>query len=147
MGLDVVKLDGLETLVKPKALVKLDGASLSPETLVQLQNFETEIDLTEEAWAEVGKSREVIDRVLRDGRTVYGINTGFGKFCRVLVSPEKLEELQQNLITSHSCGVGHPIQPKRARMLMALRINVLAKRGIKIRKQIFACIHGFLRWF
>lgn len=103
------------------SVVTLDGHTLTPETLVNLQNFETEIELSEEAWNAVHKSREVIDRVLADGRTVYGINTGFGKFCRVLVSPESLVDLQQNLITSHSCGVGNPISPKRARSLMALR--------------------------
>ena len=62
-----------------------------------------------------------------EGRTVYGINTGFGKFCRVLISPDKLQDLQFNLITSHACGVGPDLSPQRARTLMALRINVLAK--------------------
>ena len=65
-----------------------------------------------------------------EGRTVYGINTGFGKFCRVLISPDKLQDLQFNLITSHACGVGPDLSPQRARTLMALRINVLAKAGI-----------------
>lgn len=65
--------------------------------------------------------------MLEDGRTVYGINTGFGKFCRVLISPEDLTDLQHNLITSHACGVGPDLSPQRARTLMALRINILAK--------------------
>ena len=96
----------------------LDGNTLSPKVLVDLQSFDTKIALSENAWEVVNKARDVIDRVLTDGRTVYGINTGFGKFCRVLVSPEKLVLLQNNLITSHSCGVGKPIDPKRARSLM-----------------------------
>ena len=37
---------------------------------------------------------------------VYGITTGFGKFARTVISPDKLEELQENLIRSHSAGVG-----------------------------------------
>eukprot|EP00069_Balaena_mysticetus_P022257 bmy_13867T0 len=36
-------------------------------------------------------------------------------------------ELQVNLVRSHSSGVGKPLIPERCRMLLALRINVLAK--------------------
>ena len=110
-----------------KETVYLDGQTLSPEVLVSLQSFETSIDLTDQAWSNVKEARGVIDRVLEDGRTVYGINTGFGKFCRVLISPEDLTDLQHNLITSHACGVGPDLSPQRARTLMALRINILAK--------------------
>ncbi|CBY13845.1 unnamed protein product [Oikopleura dioica] len=107
--------------------VFLNGQDLTPETLKSLQSFESKIDLTESAWEAVKNARKVIDKVLDEKRTVYGINTGFGKFCRVLVEPERLVELQNNLITSHACGVGECIPVGQARALMALRINILAK--------------------
>ncbi len=61
-----------------------------------------------------------------------------------MISPEKLEELQENLIRSHASGVGRPLTPDKtrfgeakydvstistffSRMLLALRINVLSK--------------------
>jgi len=43
--------------------VYLDGSSLSPEVLVSLQDFKAQLDLSEEAWANVKKSRQVIDKV------------------------------------------------------------------------------------
>ena len=43
--------------------VYLDGSSLSPEVLVKLQDFEAQLDLSEDAWANVRKSRHVIDKV------------------------------------------------------------------------------------
>uniref|UniRef100_A0A8C7H300 Histidine ammonia-lyase n=1 Tax=Oncorhynchus kisutch TaxID=8019 RepID=A0A8C7H300_ONCKI len=58
---------------------------------------------------------------------VYGITTGFGKFARTVIPVHKLKELQENLVRSHSAGVGNPLSPERTRMLLALRINVLAK--------------------
>uniref|UniRef100_A0A8C7VMY7 Histidine ammonia-lyase n=1 Tax=Oncorhynchus mykiss TaxID=8022 RepID=A0A8C7VMY7_ONCMY len=61
------------------------------------------------------------------GRVVYGITTGFGKFARTVIPVHKLKELQENLVRSHSAGVGNPLSPERTRMLLALRINVLAK--------------------
>uniref|UniRef100_A0A8C2QRG2 Histidine ammonia-lyase n=1 Tax=Capra hircus TaxID=9925 RepID=A0A8C2QRG2_CAPHI len=60
-------------------------------------------------------------------QVVYGITTGFGKFARTVIPVSKLEELQFNLVRSHSSGVGKPLIPERCRMLLALRINVLAK--------------------
>ncbi|CAG2055541.1 unnamed protein product, partial [Timema podura] len=58
---------------------------------------------------------------------VYGITTGFGNFARTVIDSDKLEELQYNLIRSHAAGVGTPLSPEKTRMLLALRINVLAK--------------------
>ncbi|KAG9328021.1 hypothetical protein JZ751_016927 [Albula glossodonta] len=40
---------------------------------------------------------------------------------------ETIRELQDNLIRSHAAGVGSPLSPERTRMLLALRINILAK--------------------
>ncbi|KAJ7310062.1 hypothetical protein OS493_040196 [Desmophyllum pertusum] len=48
-------------------------------------------------------------------------------FASVVIPPEKLKQLQVNLIRSHAAGVGHPLSVKHTRMLFALRINILAK--------------------
>ena len=72
-------------------------------------------------------SRAVIEKIVKDNRVVYGITTGFGKFARTVIEKEKLKELQVNLIRSHAAGVGRALTPERTRMLLALRINVLAK--------------------
>ena len=68
-----------------------------------------------------------MDAKIKDGYPVYGINTGFGKFASTEIPDGQLEELQINLIRSHSSGVGDYLSTKHVRMLMALRINVLAK--------------------
>uniref|UniRef100_A0A8C0AYF8 Histidine ammonia-lyase n=1 Tax=Buteo japonicus TaxID=224669 RepID=A0A8C0AYF8_9AVES len=83
--------------------------------------------LTPEAEARVKQSREVIERIVKEQTVVYGITTGFGKFARTVIPNNKLRELQVNLVRSHSAGVGKPLSPERSRMLLALRINVLAK--------------------
>ena len=56
--------------------VLLNGNDLTPETLKSLQSFESRIDLSESAWEAVRSARKVIDKVLDEKRTVYGINTG-----------------------------------------------------------------------
>lgn len=64
----------------------------------------------------------------------------------MVISSDKLEELQENLIRSHSAGVGQPLPLERVRMLMALRINTLAKgySGVSL-KTLYQVINAFNR--
>ncbi|KAL2087350.1 hypothetical protein ACEWY4_016178 [Coilia grayii] len=112
---------------EPAEYIALDGESLTTDDLVRLGKGLLKIKLTKEAEKKVCDSRAVIDQIIKENRVVYGINTGFGKFAQTMVSPDQLKELQDNLIRSHSAGVGVPLTPERTRMLLALRINVLAK--------------------
>uniref|UniRef100_A0A8C9VR92 Histidine ammonia-lyase n=1 Tax=Scleropages formosus TaxID=113540 RepID=A0A8C9VR92_SCLFO len=105
----------------------LDGNSLTSADLVSLGKGLHKIKLSPDAENKVVQSRELLDTIVKDNKVVYGITTGFGKFARTVIPVSKLNELQENLIRSHSAGVGSPLSPERTRMLLALRINVLAK--------------------
>ncbi|KAG9345776.1 hypothetical protein JZ751_008921 [Albula glossodonta] len=108
-------------------IISLDGNSLTTADLVCLGKGLTKIKLTPEAEQRVKRSREVIETIIKENKVVYGVNTGFGKFANTVIPKDKLKELQENLIRSHAAGVGSPLSPERTRMLLALRINVLAK--------------------
>ncbi|XP_056908589.1 histidine ammonia-lyase [Takifugu flavidus] len=112
---------------EPTEYISLDGNSLSSTDLVNLGRGLYKIKLTAEAEIKVVQSRELLDTIVKENKVVYGITTGFGKFARTVIPVSKLEELQENLVRSHSAGVGNPLSPERTRMLLALRINVLAK--------------------
>lgn len=113
--------------VKNKHLVLLDGETLTTETLYSLSKGCSNIGVTPDARLRIRGARDVVDRITETDEVVYGINTGFGLFSNVTISPENLSELQNNLIRSHSAGIGEPLTRDRTRMLLALRINVLAK--------------------
>lgn len=112
---------------EPEQYMYLDGNSLTTEDLVNLGKGLYKIKLTPEAERKVKQSGELIVNIVKEQKVVYGITTGFGKFARTVIPISKLKELQVNLIRSHSAGVGKPLSPDRSRMLLALRINVLAK--------------------
>ncbi|XP_078531910.1 histidine ammonia-lyase isoform X1 [Lissotriton helveticus] len=112
---------------EPEQYMYLDGNSLTAEDLVNLGKGLYKIKLTPEAERKVKQSGELIEKIVKEQKVVYGITTGFGKFARTVIPISKLKELQVNLIRSHSAGVGKPLTPDRSRMLLALRINVLAK--------------------
>lgn len=112
---------------EPEQFIALDGSSLTSTDLVNLGRGLYKIKLTPVAERKVVQSRELLDTIVKENKVVYGITTGFGKFARTVIPVSKLKELQENLVRSHSAGVGNPLSPERTRMLLALRINVLAK--------------------
>ena len=110
-----------------KPLFKLNGKNLTPEILHKLGNKEYYLDLDAESWARVRKSEGVVNQIVKSHEKVYGITTGFGYFSDVLISTQEIFELQKNIIRSHSSGVGKAISIDMVRIMLVLRINVLAK--------------------
>lgn len=68
-----------------------------------------------------------MDRIVAENKTVYGINTGFGKFSDVSISEEDVNPLQLHLIRSHACGIGKPFSEAVSRAMVVLRLNALLK--------------------
>ncbi len=108
-------------------MVTLDGNTLTLEQVAAVACAREGVGLAESARARMLASREVVERILAEGRIAYGINTGFGKLADVHISPAHIKELQINLLRSHSCGVGEPLSETETRAMICLRANVLAK--------------------
>ena len=54
----------------------------------------------------VDAAARTVDRVIASGKTVYGVNTGFGLLARTRIDDARLAELQRALVLSHSAGTG-----------------------------------------
>ncbi len=107
--------------------IVLDGRGLGFDEVRALArdpgSRETRLRLHPAALRRVRRSREVVERALREGRTVYGVNTGFGKLADKRIDPTRLVDLQRNLLLSHSAGMGPPL--REPGLLIALRLNSL----------------------
>ncbi len=115
-------------------MIRLDGQSLTAPLLARIAAGEG-VSLDEGALAKVAENRAVVDRIVAEGRTVYGINTGFGQFATVVIPPDQLQQLQLNLVRSHAAGVGEPLPKDQTRALTAARINCLLKAHSGIRPE------------
>jgi histidine ammonia-lyase len=73
------------------------------------------------------KSRKIVDAIVANHEIVYGINTGFGPLCTTIISERETKKLQLNLLKSHSVGVGDPIDPMLAKLMLILKVHALAK--------------------
>lgn len=114
--------------------ILLDGNNLTIEQVVDVARGTLPVGLSATAVKRMNKSREWVERAVREGKIVYGVTTGFGAFQNVTISPDKLRELQRNLILSHCAGVGEPFTEEIVRAMMLLRVNALAKgfSGIRV---------------
>lgn len=110
------------------SVLHLDGEHLTIDEVKDfLGNSESTIEITEDAYRRVDASRKVVENIIAEGKTIYGITTGFGLFCDVLISKEKVEDLQTNLIRSHACGVGKTFAEPVALLMMVFRLNTMLK--------------------
>jgi len=85
-----------------------------------------EIIISLKAKERIKKSRAVVEKVISNGETVYGINTGFGKLSSVNIPNNQLQQLQINLLRSHACGVDDPIDTRIVKMMMMLKVKNLS---------------------
>lgn len=84
----------------------------------------------------IAASVACVENIVAEGRTAYGINTGFGLLAQTRIAREDLENLQRSLVLSHAAGVGEPLDDAMVRLIMLLKINSLARGFSGIRRKV-----------
>ena len=105
--------------------VVIDGHSLTIETFLAVARFGAKVSVSEQALAQMQRSRELAEKIASEKRVAYGITTGFGDFARVAVPEEMSNTLSTNLILSHCTATGDPYCKEVVRGMMLLRANAL----------------------
>jgi|SRR3989339_974275 len=113
----------------------LDGNSLTIEDIVRVSADKTmKVFISEPARAAMTLARQYVEKIALEHKVVYGITTGFGQFKNVILAGEQLRQVQENLIMSHSVGVGKPLAEADVRAAILVRANSLIKgySGVRI---------------
>jgi histidine ammonia-lyase len=124
--------------------LKINGNDLSLNDLRQVVYEQRQVELADSARTNVIAAREVVEKLLRENRVAYAINTGVGKLSDVHIEPAQNRQLQVNLIRSHSAGVGEPLSQDDTRAMMLLRANSLAKGFSGVRPEVIDLICAML---
>ncbi|MGH9717028.1 MAG: histidine ammonia-lyase [Candidatus Acidiferrales bacterium] len=126
--------------------VPIDGNSLTLENLWQLVfgHSQSQAEIPAAARERMSASRAIIKRLTESETAVYGVNTGFGKLATTPISHDEIRHLQLNLVRSHSCGVGKPLNAPATRAMLALRANALAKGFSGVRPIVADTLLGML---
>src|SRR6187399_3688240 len=84
------------------------------------------LQLADEAKLKMQVCRDYLEKKIAEpGRRYYGINTGFGALCDVEISNDQLEQLQENLLMSHACGMGTEVMPEVVKIMLILKMKGL----------------------
>ncbi len=100
---------------------------LSVGTALDIARSKIKGILTDKTLQSVKRSQETVEKIVKNKKTVYGINTGFGPLCTTLIGEEDTRKLQHNLLISHSVGVGNCIDPEIAKLMLIFKVQSLAK--------------------
>ncbi len=106
----------------------LTGTNLTIDDLTYIAKAkvgQVKLSIHPDSLDKMKKSRKVVLDIVKKGKPVYGINTGFGALASKQIAPEDLEQLQYNLIRSHCTGVGKPFSREITRAIMLARANCL----------------------
>jgi len=116
--------------------IYLDGTSLTFDQVAAVaygQPNAPRVEISSDAAKLVTRAADAVQTLLEHGVVAYGITTGFGAFKDRIIPPEQVEQLQRNILVSHSVGVGDPFDIPTTRAIMLIRANTLARGHSGIR--------------
>ena len=94
---------------------------------MQLPPVKLKAVLNEAAIKKIRTSQQYVQQIVKDNKTVYGINTGFGILANTAISEEDTATLQYKILQSHSVGVGDPIPAEVAKIMLITKVHALAQ--------------------
>ncbi len=103
-----------------------------------------EVTLDPAAYPGIEAAHRMVAGAASGEEPVYGINTGFGKLASMKIAPKDTADLQRNLIRSHACGVGKPLEEDTARLMMALKLLSLGRGASGVAPATVRLIEGML---
>jgi histidine ammonia-lyase len=112
-------------------------------TLAQLRRVAAggvEVVLDSACDADIAAAAALIDRIVAEDRTVYGVSTGFGLLANKRIPREDLAALQRNLVLSHCTGVGAPLPDDVVRLVLALKAAGLARGRSGVRRELIEAL-------
>src|SRR5579859_7801293 len=109
----------------PRTLL-LTGRNLTRQDFADVVLRGRRVALHPSARRAMRASRRVVERAIRERRVVYAVTTGVGSLSTERIDPAEARQLQLNVVRSHCCGVGEPLNIAETRGLLLLRANTLA---------------------
>src|SRR5579875_3006793 len=137
----MVKADSVPTLPTE---VTIHGRELTSADVLAVARRYAPVSLGAESLTRINAARRVIDRLADEGRTVYGVTTGFGHLSRVRIPHEQLTDLQHNLLRSHAAALGEPVSEEVARAMMLLLAASLARGHSGVRVEVVELLLNML---
>src|SRR5215467_12066142 len=106
---------------------QISAALLSLDKLKAILDSNAKLELSDSAKEKIISCRNYLDKKLSStDQLFYGINTGFGSLRNIKISEDEIEQLQENLVISHACGVGDEVPQSIVKLMLLLKIQSLS---------------------
>lgn len=106
---------------------EIGSGRLTYDLIEKILNSGAKLVLSEEGRARIQHCRDFLDKKTEESKDpIYGVTTGFGSLCNKHISPDELSTLQENLVKSHSCSVGVPVDPVIVKLMLLLKAHALS---------------------
>lgn len=108
--------------------------NLSIGKTIDIASGKIKAELSTETIKKIKASQQHVEEIVKNNKTVYGVNTGFGILSNTKISEEDTATLQHKLLESHSVGVGDAIPPEIAKIMLITKVHSLAQgySGVKL---------------
>jgi len=116
--------------------IEIQPGKLNLQHLRTITRQPTTISLAKSCLKGITASVNTVRNSIKEGRVIYGINTGFGLLANTIIPTEELEHLQRSIVLSHAAGVGAFMKESTVKLLMTLKINSLARGYSGIRYEV-----------
>ncbi len=93
----------------------------------------------------MARSRALIEKLIARKEVVYGVTTGVGSLSTEHIELSEARRLQLNIVRSHACGVGEPLDEAAARGVLLLRANGFATGLSGVRPQVVELLCAMLK--
>jgi len=109
--------------------LRFDGRPLTIEDVCLLSERKADAALSDDPAfrARIRRGSEFLERLLREDGVVYGVTTGYGDSCTVVIPPELVPELPHHLFAYHGVGLGRMLDPAETRAVLAARLQSLSQ--------------------
>ena len=107
--------------------VTIDGGPLAIADVVDVADHGAQVIVGAQVAERMGPARRLVEQVVAEDRTVYGITTGFGRLAGTHIDPHQAAQLQIRLLRSHAAGVGSRLSDRTVRAMLLLRARTLAQ--------------------
>src|SRR6266542_1450352 len=124
--------------------VVLSGGPLRIDEVVGVARGRAAVELSDAGRKRMTASREVVERLVTEGKRAYGVSTGFGLLANTPIAPADLRELQRRIVLSHATGSGDPLEPEVVRAMQLLRARTLVQGYSGVRPVVVEALLALL---
>jgi histidine ammonia-lyase len=107
--------------------VNITGKGLTVEDVIAVARYKAKVVVPKEVIQRVQSNWNTLEKMMDEGKIMYGTNTGVGAFGNSILAKNKTIELSYRMVRAHASGVGSPVAEEISRACILLRLNVLAK--------------------